>query len=138
AYLRYTGKVYLRAQVARLYLENQNYILAVISALYGLLDGKDPIRNYELVMNATLPTGTRLATWWKNHGLGKIVEEYILAIKPMKVHDLLSGVYRNALDPWPPKSFRVNGIEYCSYEYPGEGTGSLWHRGDDLKKLLST
>lgn len=137
AYRRYTGKVYTRAEVARLYPKTSKFKLAIISALYGLLDADDPIRYYDLVMDQTLPNGSRLATWWKNHALGKIVEEYVLALKPGKVHDLLSGSYRIALDPWPAKSFQSHGIEYVPYEYPGEGTGSLWHRGDDLKKILS-
>jgi hypothetical protein len=137
AYERYTGRVYYRANFKVLYPKCQDKKVLIISALYGAIDASDSIRYYDAVMDKTRINGALLATWWKQHELGKIVEEYILAFKPLKIHDLLSETYRKALLPWPPKSFEETGISYLPSTYPGEGTGSLWHRGDDLLQLLN-
>lgn len=136
AYLRYTGRVYERSQFKYRYPAAKNLKVLIISALYGVIDANDPIRKYEAVMDETLPNHSRLSSWWKRHELGKVVEEIILDIHPDRVHDLLSMVYRSALTPWPPARLDAAGIQYVPYDYPGQGTGSLWHRGDDLKRLL--
>ena len=136
AYLRYAGRVYERSQFKYLYPAAKNLKVLIISALYGVVDANDPIRLYEAVMDETLPNHSRLSTWWKQQELGKIVEEIILALHPHRVHDLLSMVYHSALTPWPPVRLDAAGIQYVPYDYPGQGTGSLWHRGDDLKRLL--
>jgi len=43
--------------------------LIIVSALYGLLDGNDLIRNYELSMKDSLPTGMKVHTFWRHHEL---------------------------------------------------------------------
>lgn len=136
AYLRYTGKVYQRSNFPLLYPHVKNKKVLIISAFYGMVDAGDPIRDYDMKMDETLSTGRWLSTWWKKIGLGRMVEEYILSLKPERVYDLLSNSYRSALAAWPPASLKKNRVIYIPYSYPGEGTGSLWHRGDDLKKLL--
>lgn len=136
AYLRYAGRVYERSHFKSLYPAAKDLNIVIISALYGVVDANDPIRGYEAVMNETLPNHGKLSTWWKQQGLGKVVEEFILNVHPNRVHDLLSKDYRSALSPWPPVSLDAAGIQYVPYDYPGQGTGSLWHRGDDLKRLL--
>jgi cytoplasmic iron level regulating protein YaaA (DUF328/UPF0246 family) len=135
AYLRYTGYLYSGAEISELYPKVRTFRLTVISALYGLLDGDDLIRDYDLAMNETLPNGTKVKTWWKQRGLGSIVEEYISGIKPERVHDFLSGHYRDALKPWPPAS--ISHLVKTHY-YPGEGSGSSWSRGKEIKSLLES
>jgi cytoplasmic iron level regulating protein YaaA (DUF328/UPF0246 family) len=132
AYQRYTGTVYARGRVQDLYPTQSKNRLVIISALYGLLDGDDLIQQYDLVMDEII-SGQRLHTWWKNHGLGRIVEEYIRFYNPAVIHDLLPEKYRKALSPWPPPSLsdRVK-----SYYYPGQGQGSSYRRGEDLERLL--
>jgi len=138
AYLRYSGIVYEQSGFETLYPQIKGKIVLIISALYGILEAGDSIRDYNMKMDETLSNGNRLATWWRNHTIGSILEECILSIKPDTVHDLLSEVYRSALGPWPMKSLKQQGIPYNKYDYHGLGTGSLWHRGNDLKNLLIT
>lgn len=137
AYSRYYGIVYKRSNFVTSFPRVNNKKVLIVSALYGILDANDSIREYQAKMDETLPQHTRLATWWKNQHLGAILEEYILNLRPGCVYDLLSNVYRSALAPWPPMNLRGQGINFIQYDYPGEGTGSLWHRGDDLFKLLT-
>jgi cytoplasmic iron level regulating protein YaaA (DUF328/UPF0246 family) len=130
---RYAGIVYEYGRVRELYPGNARIQLVIISALYGLLDGQDLIQKYDLRMTDNI-SGQNGNTWWKQHGLGKIVEEYIKSYKPGKVYDLLPLIYRKALSSWPPSSMEAL---FTQYNYPGEGMGkSLKHRGRDLEKLL--
>lgn len=137
AYSRYSGIVYKRSNFVTLFPRVNNKKVLIVSALYGILDANDSTRDYQAKMDETLPQQTRLSTWWKNQHLGAILEEYILNLRPGCVYDLLSNVYRSALAPWPPMNLRGRGINFIQYGYPGEGTGSLWHRGEDLSKLLT-
>lgn len=133
AYQRYTGNVYKSSQMARLFPQTISLRVFIISAFYGLLDANDLIRYYNVAMNNTLPNGTKLKTWWKRKGLGAIIEECILEINPSGIHDLLSGHYRDALQPWPSQEL-IHKVTI--YNYPGQGSGSNWSRGKDLKELL--
>jgi cytoplasmic iron level regulating protein YaaA (DUF328/UPF0246 family) len=135
AYIRYAGNVYSSAEISELYPKAKLICLTVISALYGLLDGNDLIRDYDLAMDETLPNGTKAKTWWKLRDLGSIVEEYIRGVKPKLVHDFLSGHYRDALQPWPPNSIYA---QVKNHEYPGQGSGSSWSRGKEIKALLES
>ena len=137
AYLRYAGHVYTRSEFGVLYPQSQDKNVVIVSALYGILTASDSIRNYQANMQQRIGEN-RLYTWWKQHGLGEILEEYILNFHPTRVYDLLSNDYFKALEPWPPQSFYAAGIRYERFEYLGEGSGSQWHRGDDLKNLLHT
>lgn len=135
AYKRYVGKVYKCSQLESLYPEGKSHRIIIISALYGLLDANDLIREYELAMDCKLPNGVKVMTWWKNQGLAKILEEFILTFNPSCVHDLLSGNYRNSLQSWPPDSIK----EIVKiYDFPGLGIGSNCKRGEVLKKILKS
>lgn len=132
AYLRYIGIVYTVGRVQECYPCQSHIRLVIISALYGLLDGDDLIQKYDLAMDDKV-SGQRLYTWWKRHKLVEIVEEYLLACKPVTVHDLLPINYLKALQPWPPESIRRI---WKRLDCSGLGQGSNYHRGKYLEKLL--
>jgi len=132
AFQRYQGLIYAHSDISRLYPALKGR-LVIISAMYGLLDGNDLIRNYELSMNDTLPTGIRMGTFWRRHELREILIELISREDAAEVHDLLSEQYREALRPWPDSKIKNLRI----YEYPGMGQGSSYGRAKDLKRLLS-
>ncbi len=132
AYLRYNGVIYQGGNVRNLYKQFGGRVI-ILSALYGLLDANDTIRNYDLAMTDMLPVGMRVSTFWKKHGLRDIIEEYYLAASTAVLHDLLSNTYRKALEPWPSPKI----IHYHAYNYPGLRTASNFPRGKDLKQLLS-
>lgn len=134
-YKRYIGKVYKCSLLEKLYPQVKSHRIVIVSALYGLLDANNLIREYDLAMDCTLPNGKKVMTWWKNQELGKILEEYIHAHKPTCVHDLLSGNYRKSLQPWLQDSIKnITKI----YNFPGLGIGTNWKRGEILKKILET
>lgn len=133
AFERYRGIVYSKANVAEMYPRAKSIKLAIVSALYGLIDADDPIRDYDLRMSDMLPSGMRVNTWWRHMGLGQVLADYAIALEPDGIHDLLSGDYRQAVRSWQSK--QVVGLT-TRYEYPGLGTGSNWRRGDDLLRLL--
>lgn len=108
--------------------------MIIISALYGILDANEEIRDYELNMDFTLPIGRKVKTWWKNHGLGSILREIVCNNQFQKTHELLSNSYREAIKPWPPSCDEKRMIQY---DYPGQRSGSIWSRAKDLKHLLS-
>lgn len=132
AYQRYKGLIYAHSGISRLYLAFKGR-LVIVSALYGLLDGGDFIRDYELSMKDTLPTGMKVHTFWRRHELRDILLELLCGDEAAEVHDLLSGHYREALRPWP--DLRVK--NYRTYDYPGMGQGSSFARAKDLKRLVS-
>lgn len=137
AYQRYQGRVYERGQVQALYPNSQNKRIVIISALYGLLDASDPIRNYDLAMDKRYPGTGLLSNWWRKQNLGALVAQYILTLQPTRIHDLLSSNYRKSLGLDCRQTIQAAGIEWIEYQYPNEGSGSMWHRGEDLKRLLS-
>ncbi len=132
AFQRYQGIIYTQGDVFRFYPAFKGY-LVIVSALYGLLDGNDLIRNYNLKMDDMLPTRNKVAVFWKRHGLRDILVELIRGENGPEVHDLLSGKYREALSPWPDLIIK----NFSLYEYPGMGQGSSYGRAKDLKQLLS-
>jgi cytoplasmic iron level regulating protein YaaA (DUF328/UPF0246 family) len=132
AFQRYHGLIYANSDILRLYPAFKGR-LVIVSALYGLLDGKDLIRDYELSMKDTLPTGMKVHTFWRQHDLRDILIELLCGEDTVEVHDFLSGHYREALRPWPDSKIKT----YHPYEYPGMGQGSSFARAKDLMRLLS-
>jgi len=133
AYQRYNGKFYQKNNFSSVYPELSTKRVIIISALYGVLDANDHIRNYELTMDHTLSIGVRVKTWWKNHGLGKIIGEIVCQRRFIQVHDLLPISYRDAIKPWPTNCRNESLIQY---DYPGQGSGSIWRRAEELKRIL--
>jgi len=134
AYQRYNGIIYRTSRLREIYHSSGSRQVVIISALYGLLDEADSIRDYNLAMSDTL-NGSRLHTWWQQRGLWIILCEYTHRFQPAFTFDLLSGAYRKAVKPWPDcinSSFPVQ-----MFDYPGQGTGSNYRRGEDLEKLIT-
>lgn len=137
AYRRYDGIVYRRGRLWTLIPQAQGMRVLIVSALYGVLDAEDPIRLYEAHMASKLPDGSSIARFWKHQRLGELLDECIAALGLRHVHDLLSKSYRSALGPWPPRSITEGNISHQEYQYPGQGSGASYSRGDDLRRLLS-
>jgi cytoplasmic iron level regulating protein YaaA (DUF328/UPF0246 family) len=132
AYQRYQGFVYLYSDFYRLFPKFDGRVL-IVSAMYGLLDGGDYLRNYNLRMNDCLPSGLRVETFWKQHGLRDILVEGICHSGPVEVHDLFPEKYRSAFSPWPDPII----ADYKAYAFPAPGQGTGYERPASLKSLLS-
>jgi len=132
AYQRYQGFIYLFSDFYHLFPKFDGRVL-ILSAMYGLLDAGDYLRNYNLRMADSLPSGLRVDTFWKQHGLRDIVVECIARAGADEVHDLLPEKYRSMLGPWPDPKIAA----YKPYTFPATGQGSGFERSIALKSLLS-
>lgn len=130
---RYDGNIYRAARFSLVWPQTEGRTVLIVSALYGLLFADDLIRDYDLKMDSTGPDGFRLYTWWKHHGLGRQVADCAMSLQPTLVHDLLSGKYRKALEPWPRPEVRA---VLRQYEFPTLGMGADYARGRLLRKIL--
>jgi cytoplasmic iron level regulating protein YaaA (DUF328/UPF0246 family) len=131
AFQRYQGFVYLFSDFYRLFPKFDGRVL-IVSVMYGLLDGGDYLRNYNLRLNDILPTGIRVEIFWRGQGLRDILLDGISRIGADEVHDLLPEKYRNMLGPWPDPKI----ANYKPYTFPASGQGSGYERPTLLRKLL--
>src|SRR5512137_2944019 len=110
AYQRYQGFLYLFSDFYHLFPKFDGRVL-VFSAMYGLLDAGDYLRNYNLRWADTLPNGQRVDAFWKQHCLRDIIVECITSIGADEIHDLLPEKYRSVFAPWPDPQF----VKYTTY-----------------------
>lgn len=134
AYRRYDGNLYRSARLNGGGLGGARRLF-IVSALYGVLEAKDPIRYYNLQMKDTLPGRVTVKRWWREQGLLDVILNAVNNSGTTQLHDLLSGHCRDALRGLEGTLPRK--CAYHPYHYPGLGTGSDFHRGMDLKKLLN-
>jgi len=135
AWKRYDGHLYQRisARTWERALTDRHPAVLIVSALYGLVGPTDLIRKYDARMDDA-PSGRRLFQVWRGGGLPHLLSAVIKAGGYEVVHDLLSGPYRKAVGDYDNG---FDGIEVVRHEYPGLGTGSDYHRGDDAAGLMS-
>ncbi len=134
AFKRYDGNLYRKAQLSETQLTGHRRLL-IVSALYGLLDARDPIRDYNLQMSDKLPGRITVKRWWREHNLRDVVVNAVERLGAAQVHDVLSGNYRDALRGLP--QHLPAGRRCRPYDFPGLGTGSDYHRGDVVRGLLN-
>jgi len=134
AYLRYQGNMYRRIPPPSWEGRNKGVEILILSALYGPIHSQEPVRPYPFSMGESLPGLGTLHRWWRDHGLAAILAEVITAMKPKKVTDLLSGVYRSAVEGYLPL---VTGTKVEQVDFPGMGRASQAARGEIVAKILS-
>jgi len=136
AFKRYTGNLYSKiSNNAFQKLENcRNVNLVIVSALYGLLNWREPTRYYNYSMNALAPNGLRLWSWWKRMKIAEMMTYYMKNSGVRVVHDFLSNMYRKAINEAYEE---IRGYaEYVAHEYPRLGSGSNFRRGIDVNELI--
>ncbi|MFB3889939.1 MAG: peroxide stress protein YaaA [Candidatus Bathyarchaeia archaeon] len=136
AFKRYIGNLYSRiSEESWQKLNNSRFVsLVIVSALYGLLTWFEPTRDYNCTMNDRLPDGSTLWAWWMHKGLGVLVADYVKSNGINVVHDFLSIPYRKAVEG--VEKHVGNNVKYVNHEYPGLGSGSNFHRGEEVNKLI--
>lgn len=133
---RYDGNLYrkiekaLWSSVAR----SDSVEIVIVSALYGLLTPWEPIRYYNVSMTDPFAHRLRLARWWSDQGLGRLLTEYVKRNGASVVHDFLSGAYA---DVAADLSEFKTAVKLQRHSYPGLGSGADHHRGRDVRALLS-
>ena len=71
--------------------------VVVVSGLWGLLRGDDPVPAYKLPIGAAVPGAGRLASWWRPRVTPLLAEHVAGAV----VWNLLPGAYAAAVGPLP-------------------------------------
>ncbi|MEM5868000.1 MAG: peroxide stress protein YaaA [Candidatus Aenigmatarchaeota archaeon] len=138
AYERYKGNLYCRISKDSWEKLNtsQNLSLLVISAFYGVVRHDEFIRYYNRAMKDKIE-GKPLKTWWRKHRLCDILIDYIITNRIRVVHDFLSLDYSEAVQPLQSEIRRL-GVAYIAHDYSGLGSGSNYHRGEDVERLIQS
>jgi cytoplasmic iron level regulating protein YaaA (DUF328/UPF0246 family) len=128
---RYAGDVYVRKQsrIAELLARSEGAGIIIVSALYGLLNAVEPIRDYDLAMTDRMEASANsVHAWWRKRGLGHLLMELVqsFALPQSNVHNLLSGDYQKACP------------EFCHHFAPRtyRPLAANFDRHEDVKRLL--
>lgn len=133
AHQRYQGNMYHRIPPESWTAPAKGVEVVILSALYGPIHSREPVRTYSFSMGERLGALGTLHLWWRDHGLPAILSELINTMKPSKVTDLLSGVYRSSVDGYRA-SVRTSEVEQV--DFPGMGRGSQVARGNLIAQVL--
>ena len=132
AYLRYDGNMY--RYIPREAWESRiaGVEVAIVSALYGLVLSREPIRVYGFSMAENLPGLSTLHGWWRENGLPALLASLIRAARAERIVDLLSLEYRKAVDGYR-QGLRAP-VE--AIDFPGLGRASQPRRGEAVAEVL--
>ena len=97
-YRRYHGGIYQGAALEERWPLPGACRVLVVSALYGLVDLGDDVREHEIKMRDRLPDHKPVWRWWWEAGLSLILDEAVQALEPNEVHNLLTPHYRKAVE----------------------------------------
>jgi len=135
AYERFDGNMY--RSIPREAWERRSPAVEVViaSGLFGLIASRDPIPAYRHSMAESMPPLGKLNRWWHAAGLPEIIAEYLLAVRPRTVVDLLSLEYRESVSGYQD---RLSGISVKPIDFPGMGRASQPRRGEQVAEILRT
>ncbi len=133
AYLRYDGNMYRRIPREAWESRAAGVEVAIVSALYGLVLSREPIRAYGFSMAEDAPGLGTLHGWWRENGLRAILASLVKATQAERIVDLLSLEYRKAVDGYRD-SVKVP-VE--AIDFPGLGRASQPRRGEAVADILS-
>jgi len=132
AYLRYDGNMYRHIPREAWESRKAGVEVAIVSALYGLVLSREPIREYGFSMAEDLPGLGTLHGWWRESGLPDILASFVRAAKPGQIVDLLSLEYRRAVEGYRDSiKAPVEAIDF-----PGLGRASQPRRGEAVGDIL--
>jgi len=133
AYLRYDGNMYRHIPREAWESRTAGVEVAIVSALYGLVLSREPIRAYGFSMAENLPGLGPLHGWWRENGLPAILASLVKAAKPERVVDLLSLEYRKAVDGYRDSIT----VPVEAIDFPGLGRASQPRRGEAVAEILA-
>ena len=132
AYLRYDGNMYRYIPPEAWELRTAGVEVAIVSALYGLVLSREPIRTYGFSMAETLAGLGILHKWWRENGLPEILASLIRGAGVERVVDLLSLEYRKAVDGYRGSVE----VPVEAIDFPGLGRASQPRRGEAVAEVL--
>lgn len=135
AFERFDGNMY--RSIPREVWENRHPSVEVViaSALRGLVASRDHIPAYHLSMAESTPPFGKMNRWWHAGELPHILAEYLLAVRPKTVVDLLSLEYRESVAGYEN---RLGGLNVKAIDFPGMGRASQPRRGEKVAEILRT
>ncbi len=133
AYRRFKGNMYRAIPDDAWEQRIPGVEVVMVSGLYGLLSSRDPIIAYHVSMAEPLERLGKLNRWWHDHGLPGLLHEYIEAVHPALVLDILSLEYREAVEGF---ANGLRGTKVRRIDFRGLGRGSQPRRGKLVAKVL--
>ena len=132
AHLRYDGNMY--RYIPREAWESRvpGVEVAIVSALYGLVLSREPIRAYGFSIAENLAGLGILHKWWRENGLPEILASLIRGAGVERVVDLLSLEYRKAVDGYR----EAVKVPVEAIDFPGLGRASQPRRGEAVAQVL--
>ncbi len=132
AHLRYDGNMYRHIPREAWEFRAAGVEVAIVSALYGLVLSREPIREYGFSMAEDLPGLGTLHGWWRENGLPSILASFVKSTKAERIVDLLSLEYRKAVDGYRDSTRAP--VE--AIDFPGLGRASQPRRGEAVAEVL--
>lgn len=134
AYRRYDGNMYRRIDVSDWERRDPGVEVVIVSGLLGLVASRDTIPAYVHSMAEPMPPFGKLNRWWHEHGLPDVLGDYLIAVHPPSIVDLLSLEYREAVAGFGDRLK----ISVKTIDFPGMGRASQPARGKAIAKILRT
>lgn len=130
---RYSGQLYRSSGLAEWNEPDSSAFeqtALIVSGLYGLVAPAEPIRDYDCWMNERLPSGMKVAAWWRRRGLGHWLRSYIEQSGVKRIYSFLPAAYAQS----------IGGLEFDSVDVhhvpPLRGSQSMSWQGDALRRLF--
>lgn len=133
AYERFDGNMYREIPKEAWERRAPTVEVVIVSALRGLVASRDPIPTYRLSMAESTPPFGKMNRWWRGAELPHILAEYLLALRPKTVVDLLSLEYRESVTGY---ASRLAGMTVKPVDFPGMGRASQPRRGEKVAEIL--
>ena len=135
AWVRFDGNMYRHIPREAWEGRAKGVEILIASGLFGVLGSGDAIPSYAHSMAEAMPPFGKLNRWWRDAGLPGILHEYLAAVRPRIVVDLLSLEYREAVQGYAEG---LTGIAMRTVDFPGTGRGSQPRRGEKVAEILRT
>ncbi len=133
AYQRFRGNMYRAIPDEAWEQRIPGVEVVMVSGLYGLVASRDPVVAYHVSMAEPLERLGKVNRWWRDHGLPALLRDYLHAVKPDQVLDVLSLEYREAVEGF---AGNLRGIQVRQIDFRGLGRGSQPRRGKLVAKVL--
>ncbi len=111
-----------------------NIEVLVVSSLYGLLDLREPVRDYDVHMDGPVGDDGLVRDWWSRGGLPAILGDYIATGGFIKVQNYLSGNYDAAAGHI--EKIVPEGVEHVRPRVKAPPMQANRYRGRELVKVL--
>ncbi len=133
AYRRFRGNMYRAIPDEAWEQRIPGVEVLMVSGLYGIVASRDPTVAYHVSMAEPHERFGKMNRWWRDHGLPAILRDYLEAVHPEEVLDVLSLEYREAVEGF---ASGLRGPKVRQIDFRGLGRGSQPRRGKLVAKVL--